>query len=425
MVTQNYENVLAMMLLASSTVKGLLRITTVQGMTRYLSNKFTGTTAFPYGKTESMTTSATAAGISIGSGNTAATKQDYNLEHTITGGVSMSITSISLFADEHANPTLRFKITVTNTGSSEITVREIGYKQKLAAIAAPNLTAEESGNANPYVCLIDRTILNTPLTLQAGDAGVIVYDLCTEYTPREKAGVVLVPFTTGSDEEICAMIDAAQNGLIDLQADGGWQIGDARTIHLNAFTGGGSVSHAARDIDIVITQFGDYNECGSVLQFDFAEPVTTTQRMAPTNTNVGGYGATEMYTTTLPAMVEALPEWLQTRLKTFSVLTRAGNQSTEIVSVANNKLALRSYAEIFGGSSGEGTRAEWYKRTEYNRRKTSSRAIGSTSSSEKYWLRSPNAANSSEFLAVQGDGSYTSATASTTGVYYIAPFGCV
>ena len=100
----------------------------------------------------------------------------------------------------------------------------------------------------------------------------------TEYLPSEMAEAILsipsgsvniVPFATGTDEEIAAMIDAAHNGYIDLQQDGEWAVGDTRTIQVSAFTGGGNVSHPQQEIEIVITSFDEYMSCGNLFQFDF------------------------------------------------------------------------------------------------------------------------------------------------------------
>ena len=48
-------------------------------------------------------------------------------------------------------------------------------------------------------------------------------------------GVTIVPWSTGTDEEIAAMIAAAHAGKINLQTDGGWAVGDVRSITVGAF----------------------------------------------------------------------------------------------------------------------------------------------------------------------------------------------
>lgn len=414
MVTRNYENLLSTILASSSVIYGHLPVIGVNGLEYFLTNNF----SFPGSRAEAFTNSATTAGISIGTGSTPATRGDVNLEETITGGVNVTLTSKVIGCDAPGAPWLKYTLTVTNTGSDPLTITEVGYKQTVKAATYPGATS-----AADVVCLFDRTVLDTPLTIQGGDAGVLEYTLKTNPVTRTKGGVKLVSFTYGSDADIAAMIDAARAGTIDLQEDGGWVVGDYRTIHIDAFTGGNNVAHAAQDIDIVITEFGDYNECGSLFQFDFVESLTAGQRMNATATNVGGYGATEMYTTTLPALVDALPSWLKSRLLEFDVLVSAGNKSTTIETVSNNKLALRSEIEIFGTTSysaaDEGSQVKWYKAGASPRTKRQ----GRTGSANYWWERSPDSGSSYNFCYVSSNGNASYYTASLT--CGLAPFGCI
>ena len=216
------------------------------------------------------------------------------------------------------------------------------------------------------------------------------------------------------------MIDAAHNGTIDLQTDGGWQVGDMRTITVGAFTGG--VSFAEQTMTIAISSFEDYNSCGCVMQFDFVEALTPGCGMNASNTNVGGYGGSQMYTTTLPAMVSALPSWLSSRLLTFNVLASAGGQSATIETVGNNKLALRSEIEIFGTTSysaaGEGSQIEYYK-TSANRPKQN----GYSGSNATWWDRSPSTSDSIRFCAVNNSGAALISNANNA--FGVSPFGCI
>jgi hypothetical protein len=162
--------------------------------------------------------------------------------------------------------------------------------------------------------------------------------------------------------------------------------------------------------------------CGNVLQFDFKDALAAGYRMNVSNTNTGGYGASEMYTTTIPMVVNRLPEYLRGMLIPFNVLASAGNQSAEIVTVQNNLLALRSEVEIFGTNSnskpGEGTQIPYYQ-TAANRVKKR----GHTGSASSWWERSPRGSNSSNFCYVNGSGSASYYSASDANG--VAPFGCI
>lgn len=428
MVTRNFKNILEMVLTASATPYAGCQAIDVDGRSWFLNRKFT---SFPYSITASLTTTANAAGISIGSGDSVSTLEDdsmVNLINTITSGVTLTLVSTTSGTDSFGAPYVEYKITITNTGSESLTIREVGYKQKLRCMryVGDNSTNEE------VVFLLDRTILETPLVIQPGDAGVLHYRLAV-FADREKAGIKLVSFSFGTDEEIAAMIDAARNGTIDLQADGGWAVGDVRRIHMNAWTGGNGTSHAADDLDIVIAEFGDYNNCDCLFQFEFVQYLSDTQRMAEYNTNVGGYSATEMYTTTLPAMVEALPEWLKSRMKTFSVLVGAGNGSSEIETVGNNKLALRSEVEVYGTSvnsaPGEGSQIARFKLGNKAKYKYAGGSMRGSSGMD-WWLRSPDV-NSTRYFVYAHVGTISDSGIPRPGIQNstdkngISPFGCI
>jgi len=413
MITRNFKNLIAGILQSASFVSGSLPIVGANAVQKFLTGNFN----FPGSRTETFTNSETAAGISIGTGRTAAKETDFNLERTITSGISVTVTSKTAGVDSPVKPFIKYVLTVTNNSGAAITVSEIGYKQTLKGSTFPRGTSGDD-----IVCLLDRTVLDSPVTIEAGDAGIIEYTL--ETIPAEKTvnGIKIVSFTYGSDAEIATMIDAARAGTIDLQTDGGWSVGDMRAIEIAAFTGGNNVSHDAQTIDIAIASFDDYNGCGCLFQFDFIEALAKSQRMNASNTNVGGYGATEMYNTTLPALAAALPSWMTSRMKTFSVLASAGNQSDTIETVTGNKLALRSEVEIFGNHAnskdGEGSVIPLYK---YGGPRT--KRQGRNGSASGWWERSPCGSVSGNFCNVYGNGSATSSGASGAGG--VAPFGCI
>lgn len=233
-------------------------------------------------------------------------------------------------------------------------------------------------------------------------------------------------WTNGTDEQVAALLDAAAAGTIDLQEDAGWRVGDVRTIRLSAFTGGGNTAYAAQDVHIVISSFAEYMSCGNVLQFDFADYLNTFQRINPNWNDAGGYGASEMYTATLPAMVEALPAWLKLRLKTFSVLASEGdpNYST-IETVTGNKLALRSEVEVTGttehSNPGEGSQIPYYN-TVSHRIKTFADGTQYPGQYNGWWERSSTKRNYS-FCYISGDGgAYSHFADQPLG---LAPFGCL
>ena len=417
MVTRNFLNILAMALQAGSD-RGGVPGRAVNGEFRY----FNGTLSFLSSPTKAVTKDANAAGISVGTGSTAATEDDYQLESTLTTGINITLTETAYGNDAPGIPYVQYSVTVTNTGSEPITVKEIGYKQTVGSVRYPG-APNDSGTR---VFLLDRTVLDTPVTIAAGDAGIITYKLRT--IPRlydTVEGVQMASFSDGTDEQIAAILDAAAAGTIDLQTDAGWRVGDKRKISLEAFTGGNNVTCPAQDVFIAISSFEEYMGCGNVLQFDFACCTSAQFRMNSSNTTTGGYAESEMKTVTLPALVEALPAWLKSRLKTFSVLAGNGGASPAsqtVETVTGNKLALRSEVEVFGthpySPAGEGEQVEYYKTPDAGRVKYP--GISGTSAVH-WWERS--AASSSTFCNVNNGGSASSYNASYA--LGLAPFGCI
>ena len=275
------------------------------------------------------------------------------------------------------------------------------------------------------------------LSIMAGIADAIreKLDVATEYTPSQMADAILsitaagptiVSWSSGSDADVAAMIDAAHAGTIDLQQDGGWAVGDVRTITVGAFTDGGDVSHVQQSIDIVISSFDEYMSCGNVMQFDFKDELAEKVRLSNVRSNTGGYGVTEMKTTTLPALVNATPDWMKSRMIEFSVLTGttgAGGNPSVIETVTGNKLALRSEKEVTnyssGSVSGEGSQVALYQKSG-----TKVKKLGHSGSNTGWWLRSPRTAGNIEFRYMTSNGSADSNVPNNYS-YGLAPFGCL
>ena len=416
MVTKNFKSLLAAVLTANDVGVGVIPIRDITGVRRYANS----IPNFPYSREVNYTLNPAARGISIGSGGTAATEEDYQLEDTITTDVDIKV-NVREFSHEYGCPTLSFTITITNIGHEDVIVREVGYKQNINAAITPG-----RASSGAYTCLLDRTVLDQELVISPGLAGVLVYKLKT--IPRKEKtvnGIKIVDFAFGTDEEIGAIIDAAQAGTIDLQRDAGWRVGDMRKITIQSFISNldTSTEQPYQDIDIAISSFEEYEGCGNVMQFDFMQSLWSPQRAHNVNNYVGGYGASEIRTVALPALVEALPEWLKSRLKTFDV-TVVDDTNAALETVSGNKLALRSEAEVLGrlknASILEGEQVELYKYKYYPK------GIGNeyrTNAGDGWWLRSHSTAYGGCYIHCGGNFD--------TGVYLnssgrgIAPFGCL
>ena len=417
MVTRNFKRLLARMLQSTgndneSNINIVTPFVLVDtgGSPFYLVSR---SNQFPYSTDLVGQNSSTDAGISVGSGGTAPSETDYCLETPISN-VNVVVNNMSMKNDKYYNNTLIFNVGVTNQGSSDIVIREICYKTVLRGTAyVGRLSTTFSGTS--CTCMLDRAVLDSPITIPPGETGIIIYRLSTSiYGERTIDGIPIVSFDRGTDEEICAMIDAAKQGKFDLQKDCGWSVGEHRRIHIDAFTGGGSTTHAAQDLDIVITSFDDYNGCGCLFQFDSVQALSTTQRMNGSSQN--NYANSEMVNTTLPALEAALPSWLKSRLTAFDVLYKASYNATEISTLAGQKLGIRSATEVRNASVTPPDGAYMGYFTNSSHRGVS---LGISDNTTSFVTRTPTTSNT--YYMVSNSSTNRSATAAGG----VAFFGCI
>ena len=139
-------------------------------------------------------------------------------------------------------------------------------------------------------------------------------------------------------------------------------------------------------------------KCG--MTFDTVTIVTSAQ-MNTGNTNTGGWGASRMRSTTMPELLESIPEAWRDVLMTRSLPNNKGTTPTEDV------LSLHSQNDI--GSSGY----NWYAA---GNSKVKNNASGSAA---VWWLRDAYTGNSTYFFIVLSSGSGSNNYAS--GSYGVVP----
>lgn len=174
MITKNFKALLQAILQSSGSTGslGYIPAKSTGGGSCYIGGMMS---RFPYNvNTNAYFSYPPNAGIYFGSGNTPATENDYDLETLITSGLSASTPTVTRSADSDGNPFIQFMITITNSSASPITIREVGYYQMISA------TNSYGGMANSqWTFMLDRTVLDTPLTIPAGESGVLKYVLKT------------------------------------------------------------------------------------------------------------------------------------------------------------------------------------------------------------------------------------------------------
>lgn len=149
-----------------------LPVKNVSNTTYYFGNMNT----YPGSVTATFATTATNSGIHVGTGNTAATENDYALESPITSGMS-GVVTVNKFIDASTNnPCVTYNMVLTNTTSSDVVVKEVGFYQQVALGASAGATSTTN-----RTILVDRTVLDTPVTVPANGNAAIYYTLKTSY----------------------------------------------------------------------------------------------------------------------------------------------------------------------------------------------------------------------------------------------------
>ena len=113
------------------------------------------------------TTTAGYGGVVIGTGTQPPTIDDYCLSGDLISSYTSSASFTRDFDENGAFGTTLF--TITNTGTKAFTIGEVG------------LIAGMNSNGSSYKALLERTVLETPITIEPGGVGQITYTLRMNY----------------------------------------------------------------------------------------------------------------------------------------------------------------------------------------------------------------------------------------------------
>lgn len=239
------------------------------------------------------------------------------------------------------------------------------------------------------------------------------------------AGPKIVSWASGTDEEVAAMVAAADAGQITLSDY--WSAGDTRTVHLSTMSGSvpnASESHAAQDVQMVLTDPGHYTlangkKCNFVvLQKDCLKKYGA---MNLQSTNRGGWNSCPRRTWCNSVYRNAIPATLRPIFKQFTTYAANGTGSTSTAS--SDYFALFSEKEIFGSTTYANSSAE-SKNSQLTWFKTSSNRIKRVNGiANSWWERSPYSGNSNRFCIVTYSGNAGWGYAYSS--YGLAPFGCI
>lgn len=257
----------------------------------------------------------------------------------------------------------------------------------------------------------------------------IVYKIAEQVS---KNALKIVPWATGTDEEIAAMIAALDSGKITV-ADTGWQIGDERTVSLAAMeaTGVGE-SHEAQTVTFVLMDSGHFDlttpTAGGSTKDHFVvgmkDCLDEKGYMNATSTNEGSWPACARRAWCNSIFRNAIPQTLRNCFKQFQVITaEAVSGTTNLTS--DDYFALPAVEEVFGAVvNSNATEAAALSQIAYY--ETAANRIKQVDgSADSWWERSPVSSKGETdlFGSVHPGGSaYIGSAGHARG---LAPFGCI
>lgn len=246
----------------------------------------------------------------------------------------------------------------------------------------------------------------------------------------------IVTWADGTDEQIVAMINAADKGLINLSDY--WSVGDERQVTLSAMeaTGVGE-SHVEQTVTFVLMNAGGKTlanatasgrtECSFIVGMKNGLANGTTGETGYMNsslTSKGGWEACTRRTWCNEVFRNAIPSTLRDIFKQHLNITANGSASSTIAT-STDYFALPAEMEVFGSNTQANSTAE-ASLTQFEYYKTSANRIkktGDSGSAAAWWGRSPRNSGSWSFCYVSSTGStdYND----STRTFLLSPFGVI
>ena len=233
----------------------------------------------------------------------------------------------------------------------------------------------------------------------------------------------IVTWADGTDEQIAAMVAAADAGEIDLSDY--WSAGDTRTVQLSAMAADGvGESHAAQFVQFVLSDPGHFTlasgkPCNFVV--NMKDCLKELGYLNSSDTNSGGWNGCARRRWCNNVFRNAIPSGLRPAFKQFKTKSATGTGTASTTST--DWFALPSEMEVFGrvtyaNSSAESgnTQLNWYKTPSNRVKRSNGRAC-------HWWERSPRGNHSELFCFVYSNGRANSNIATYRNG--LAPFGCI
>ena len=235
----------------------------------------------------------------------------------------------------------------------------------------------------------------------------------------------IVPWSTGTDEEIAAMITAADQGKINLTKC--WSVGDERVVHLSAMSANSNgvftSPQAEQDVVWRLANEGYSGVDNESINFVWVQKdcLSLKAGINPTNTIAGSWGGCALRTDLNNLYYNAIPQTLRNSLKTFK--TYYADDSNNTLVAVSDKIAIFAEKEIFGSMSWGSNAEESLERItdfKYTDALEKHDAEGNLIS---WWTRTWYGYAGTDYIEVLTNKNSAPGNASTK--LGIAPFGCI
>ena len=304
--------------------------------------------------------------------------------------------------------------------------------------------AKEQRVTKYYIAIADGThgiYDNVSSPIEADDLarGDVIMNLDNDENNEKKKSIMTTPFETGkvttcsvghgnwdgsgssggSVETVSFAEDSWDTIVSAVQAGSteNYHVGDTKEVDMGTFgTHTIRVANTSTPAECSTAGFSQ-TACGFVLEF---ADIITTHVMNSTNTNVGGWPASEMYTYVQNDIYNALPSELKNGIiDTYVVSGHGSSQSANFTST--DKLYLLSTKEVWGSNAGgydtataETRQLDYYKEKGVTTSNYSGAKKQYNGRNKAWWLRAAYSSTSNIFYSVITIGVWNSDTANTS-----------
>lgn len=250
----------------------------------------------------------------------------------------------------------------------------------------------------------------------------------------DSSTVEIVSWANGTDEQIAALVGAADAGQIDLVEDAGWAVGDTRTVSLSAMAKSGTYdgvswsvdeTHAAQSVELVLMHQGgvklaDGNACHFVV--GMKDCLNESGYMNRSDTNSGSWDSCARRSWCNGAFRQAIPDSLRPIFKQMQTITADEYKSTTL-KTSTDYFALPAEREVSDASRYSNS-TEWASLVQFTWYATSVNRIKKNGGNSAFWWgRSPSTYTSNSFCAIDSKGNNSKSF--TSDPHELSPFGCI